>query len=103
MTSVALIALAATSCDDNKNDWDKNTMNLQTESPVIVIPVSSADEPYFVNDYRIRFSQSLEDGKVSVRSMTPITLPDGSSFTFETPATNITGNQLTNIINPVPY
>lgn len=101
--ALALVALTFSSCDDNKNDWGENTVNIQTSSSAVLIPVSGNDNPVFLTDYTLRYSQSMDDGKVTVRSMSPITLPDGSSFTFQAPATNIEGTQLTNIVEPMPF
>lgn len=99
----ALLSLVATSCNDNKEGWDENTVNVQTSSPAILIPVTGNEEPVFVQDYALRYSQSLADGKVSVKSISTLSLPDGTSFSFESPATTVSGTQLTNIIEPLPF
>lgn len=103
LPSLGLLALSLASCDDNKNGWDTNTMNVQVQSLALLIPTSADQEPVFVQDYKLRFAQSLEDGKMGVKSMSPITLPNGKTFSFETPYTNISGNNLTYIIDPLPY
>lgn len=101
---IAAVALLATSCgDDNKNDWDGNTMNIQTSSAAVILPSNPSDEPVFVSDYILRYSQSLNDGKVTVKSPNPIKLSDGSDFTFQSPATSASGNQLTTIVEPLPF
>lgn len=104
LSSVALLAIAFSSCDDNnKNDWPTDSVNIQTSSSAVLIPLSANDEPVFLTDYTLRYSQSMSDGKVSVRSMKAITLPDGTAFSFESPATGITGNQFTTIVEPMPF
>lgn len=100
----AALALIASSCsDDNPNDWDKQTINMQTSGIAVVIPSATDQDPVFVPDYQLRYSKSIADGKVSVKSMTPLRLPDGNLFSFESPATDVTGNQLTTIVEPLPF
>lgn len=102
--SVALLALAATSCDDNNdNNWDDDTYNIQTSCPVVVIPSSQSDEPYFVEEYNLRYAQYINSGKMKVTGMTPLTLSDGSSFRFETPEFNPGGTSQTIIADPLPF
>lgn len=103
LISTVALSLAASSCDDNKNDWAENTINIQTQSPAVVIPVYGDEEAEFVPEYTLRYSQSLEDGKVIMKSMNAITLPDGSKFSFETPSTTPGGNKLTTTVEPMPF
>lgn len=103
LSSIALLAMVASSCDDNKNDWEKNTMNVQVNSPAVVIPNNGTGEAYFLNDYALRFTQYMEDGKVSVVGITPVALPNGTNFTFQSPATAVTGNQFTVLVNPLAF
>lgn len=102
--SLASMALFATSCDDNNDeDWKENTINLQTTSAAVIIPSNTSDDVTFIPEYALRYEQSVADGKVAVKSMTPIKLPDETTFSFYSPSTSTTGNQLTILVDPMPF
>lgn len=102
LPSLAAFALLATSCVDD-HGYEENTVNIQVKSPAVVIPSSSTEEAYFINDYSIRYTQYTKDSKMSLVGLTPLTLPNGTTFNFSSPATSVSGNQFTFIIEPLSF